>query len=337
MGPPKCGKSFWFLDLLLHVALGWEYRGRRVQQGAIVYCAFEGAEGFKKRAEAFRRHHELSAAHDVPLYVMPMRMNLVQDHRALIAEIRAQLGPVVPIAVALDTLNRSLVGSESSDADMSGYVNAGDAIREAFGCLVGIVHHCGIDGTRPRGHTSLSGAIEVQLAVKKTGGTFTVTTEMVKDGPEGEVMTCRLEIVEIGIDDDGNPIRSCIVEPAEGDDAAVAPREVKVSKPLRIFNAALTVALGAKGKPTRPYGGSEGATVRAVPVANVRAEFMNAYPVASETPEARDAAKWKAFQRALSAATPDLVTARDINGTDYLWKTRDTDQAARTLDKTDPL
>ena len=27
-GPPKCGKSFWTFDLVMHVALGWKYRGR---------------------------------------------------------------------------------------------------------------------------------------------------------------------------------------------------------------------------------------------------------------------------------------------------------------------
>src|SRR3954447_22594606 len=29
-GPPKSGKSFWVYDLMMHVALGWEYRGRYV-------------------------------------------------------------------------------------------------------------------------------------------------------------------------------------------------------------------------------------------------------------------------------------------------------------------
>ena len=32
-GPPKCGKSFVVFDLTMHVALGWEFRGRRVSQG----------------------------------------------------------------------------------------------------------------------------------------------------------------------------------------------------------------------------------------------------------------------------------------------------------------
>ena len=56
-GPPKCGKSFWTFDLMMHVALGWEYRGRRVQQGAVVYLALEGGHGFRARVEAWRRRH----------------------------------------------------------------------------------------------------------------------------------------------------------------------------------------------------------------------------------------------------------------------------------------
>jgi len=98
-----------------------------------------------------------------------------------------------PVAVVLDTLNRSLRGSESSDEDMSAYVNAADALREAFQCAVVIVHHCGIDGTRPRGHTSLTGAVEAQLAVKRdTANQVIVSVEHMKDGPEGDVIAFRL-------------------------------------------------------------------------------------------------------------------------------------------------
>jgi hypothetical protein len=54
-GPPKCGKSFWAFGALMHVALGWKYRGRRVASGTVVYCAPEGVQGFKLRIEAFRQ------------------------------------------------------------------------------------------------------------------------------------------------------------------------------------------------------------------------------------------------------------------------------------------
>ena len=89
-GPPKCGKSFWAFDLALHSALGREYRGRRVIAGTVVYCAFEGAEGFKARAAAFRQHHNILPDVEVQFFLMPTRLDLVKDHAALIASIQEQ-------------------------------------------------------------------------------------------------------------------------------------------------------------------------------------------------------------------------------------------------------
>ncbi|MGA8699354.1 MAG: AAA family ATPase, partial [Xanthobacteraceae bacterium] len=50
-GPPKCGKSFWAADLGMHIALGWDYRGHKVQQAPVVYVALEGRYGFPARIE----------------------------------------------------------------------------------------------------------------------------------------------------------------------------------------------------------------------------------------------------------------------------------------------
>jgi hypothetical protein len=44
---PKCGKSFWLMDVAFHVSLGWEYHGRRVQQATVVYVALEGRNAFQ--------------------------------------------------------------------------------------------------------------------------------------------------------------------------------------------------------------------------------------------------------------------------------------------------
>jgi hypothetical protein len=214
-GPPKCGKSFWTFDCMMHVVLGWQYREHRVRQGSVVYCAFEGADGFNARAEAFRRQHGVEIL--APFYLVPATLDLFQDHRELINDIRAQLSDP-PAAVVLDTLNRSLVGSESSDEDMAKYVKAADIIRGTFGCVVIIVHHCGIDATRPRGHTSLTGAADAQLAVKRDEqNNVVVTVQWMKDGPEGEVLRSHLGLVELGADDDGDAITSCVVEPVEQD------------------------------------------------------------------------------------------------------------------------
>jgi len=200
-GPPKSGKSFFTLDLLAHVAAGWHFRKLRVQQGPIVYFVLEGDEGFKARIEAFRKQH-LTVDHErIPLYYVAARLDLVKDVAALIAAIGAQMRPEeVPAAVAIDTLNRSLGGSESSDQDMSAYVRAADSIRDAFRCAVVVVHHCGIDASRPRGHSSLTGAVDSQIAIKRDGANNIVAElEWMKDGPQGEVIVSRLEPIQVGI------------------------------------------------------------------------------------------------------------------------------------------
>jgi hypothetical protein len=240
-GKPKCFKSFWTLDLMFHVAMGWEYRDRSVQQGAVVYCAFEGAHGYKKRIEAIRRQYELEHGQHVPLYIMPGQANLIADHKTLIADITGQLNGTKPICVVLDTLNKSLMGSESKDTDMSAYVRAAEAVRDAFKCVVIIVHHCGLDDTRPRGHTSLPGAVDAQLAVVREGNAVTVTVEMMRDGPEETVVTNMVEVIEVGQDHAGKILTSLVVRPGEA--PAGGNMGARWTGALTMFRRALSEAL----------------------------------------------------------------------------------------------
>ena len=180
-GPPKCGKSFWMFDLSMHIALGREYRGKRVQKGSVVYLALEGGKGFTHRVEAFRHRHSVT---DAPFYLITDRTDLVNEHTQLIVEITIQSGGA-PALVVIDTLNRSLFGSENSDQDMAAYIRAADVIREAFSCTVAIIHHCGVAGDRPRGHTSLTGAVDAQLAVKRDEGHHYGQGRMAQGWPRG--------------------------------------------------------------------------------------------------------------------------------------------------------
>jgi RecA-family ATPase len=184
-GPPKCGKSFWTFDLVMHVALGWKYRGRKVQQGTVVYLALEGGAGFARRVEAWRQHHLADHHQPVPFHLLDVPVDLIADHKALIEDIGAQI-IAMPAIVVIDTLNRSLNGSENKPEDMARYIRAADSIRSAFGCLVIIIHHCGVIGSRPRGHTSLTGADDAQIAVyRDKDGNITVEVEHMK-GRRGE-------------------------------------------------------------------------------------------------------------------------------------------------------
>jgi hypothetical protein len=74
-----------------------------------------------------------------------------------------------------------------------------------------------VNGDRPRGHTSLTGAADAQIAIRRDeAGKVVATVERMKDGAEGEVIVSRLEIVDVGVDGDGEPLTSCIVREADG-------------------------------------------------------------------------------------------------------------------------
>ncbi len=221
-GEPKSGKSFQSFDLAMAVARGIDYRDRRVQVGPVVYCAAEGATGFRNRVEAYRQHHNIEG--ELPFYLVPDALELIADANALVASIRSTLGEAKPLLVVLDTLNRSLAGNENDPGDMAAYIKAADIIRETFGCAVLIVHHCGTEGKRPRGHTSLTGACDAQIAVKRTADSIiTTTVEWMKDGPEGDTLYSTLKVMTVGQDSDGEDITSCVV--LEADAPAVEKRQ----------------------------------------------------------------------------------------------------------------
>jgi len=314
-GPPKCGKSFWTFNAVMHIAMGWEYRGRRIHQGPVVYCAFEGAEGFKARAEAFRQQHGLDGA-EPPFHLIAAAVDLVKDQSALVASIKAQIGDDLPVAVVLDTLNRSLRGSESSDEDMAEYVRAADAIQSAFRCAVIVVHHCGHEGSRPRGHSALLGAVDAQIAVTRDiADNIIATVERMKDGPEGDTIASRLEQVEVGIDEDGDPITSCIVVEVEGDAARPGPKPSSMPKAAKIALRALDEAIAEAGE-IAPASNHIPTTVRTVSVELWR---QYSYQRGISAADAGARAKQQAFKR----ASEHLVAAGYVGIWDeHVWAAR---------------
>ncbi len=303
-GPPKCGKSFFVFDLVMHVALGWPYRGRRVKQGKIVYCALEGAAAFKNRIEAFRQKHLAENSSDVPFYLMASPMSLIADHAALVASIRLAMGDAIPSVVVIDTLNRSLAGSESSDEDMSRYVQAADAIRDAFNCAVVIVHHCGHEGTRPRGHSSLMGALDVQIGVvRDAANNIVATVELMKNDQEGDQIISRLEVVEVGSDADGDKITSCVIVPVDGATPMRKAALTSLTKGAKIALRALHEAIGEVGA-IPPESSHIPRNMKAVTMPEWRAYSYRMGLSSSED----DRAKRQAFHR----ATETLIAANQV-------------------------
>jgi hypothetical protein len=303
-GPPKCMKSFIVLDAMLHVVMGWEYHDRAVQKGPAVYCAFEGGYQFHKRIEALRRHYELPADIRAPLPVLSGMANLISDHRLLTREIGEQVKRdfgAPPVAVVLDTLARSMQGSESKDTDMAAYIAAATAIRDAFKCVVIIVHHCGYDDSRMRGHSGLPAAIDASLAVMREDDVATMTVEYMKDGPEGTGIKVRSKKIVVGQDANGKDLTSLALERFDGDGPTTkGPRPWPQG--LKVLHKALVDAVLDFGFDHKI---PDGPTVKAVELENVRAAFYRAYLAASDEDtgaEQQQATRKKAFGRAIEKA-----------------------------------
>ena len=273
-GPPKCGKSFFAFDLTMHVALGWTYRGLRTMQGPVVYAILEGQAGFPARMHAFRSRRMAEAADRVPFYLCPTRLNLAADCQAFGDSVEARLGPIALGVLVIDTVNRSLVGSESDDRDMGAYIAAADALAKRFDCLVILVHHSGVDATRPRGHTSLPGAVDAQLAIKKdAGGQITATVELAKDFDSGRAFLSRLVPVEVDTDDEGEPITSCVIEALDEQPRTPDKLKRKLPDAQRLALDVLSSCCLDRGDPLPAIFGIPGSP-RAVKVAIWREELF---------------------------------------------------------------
>jgi hypothetical protein len=255
-----------------------------------VYLALEGHGGYARRIEAFRRHHNVT---DAPFYLLRSKINIVRKVEQLIKDIEAQLGDEHPGAIFIDTLNRSLPGSESSDEDMGKYLEAAGKIEQHFGCCVVVIHHCGLDATRPRGHTSLTAAVDMQIAIRRGGDLEVIATvEHAKDDAEGAEVYSRLHPIDVGLDADGDPIGSLVVLPADKNTIHKPTAATKTTNAADVALRALTEATAEMGQ-SAPASNHIPGSVRVVTVADWR---RYAYQAGISTGGER--ARQKAFERA---------------------------------------
>lgn len=214
-GPHGSGKSFFAGDIGLHVALGWRWRNRRVNQGGVLYIAAEGGTSIKRRMAAFAQHHHVDLAR-VPFYVVLAPTNMLTPEG--IAQVIADAGGVEGVSmVIVDTAARVMPGGKEDTEDMGAFVAACDQVRQTTGAAVVIVHHTGKDTKNgSRGSTTLPAAVDCMIEVSIDATKFHVAEHLKsRDGETGDKFGFRLKIEHLGKDVDGDPISSCVVEPAE--------------------------------------------------------------------------------------------------------------------------
>jgi len=219
-GHPGSGKSTLALDIAMHIALGRDWDGHKTRLGMVIYLAAEGQAGLRKRIAAFRQHRGLSASNRFAL--IPSSADLFDRDREAFkhtiavaaAKSRAELALIV-----VDTVSLTLGNGRENTDDLALYVTFLSSLAVELGCCVLLIHHRPKDAVsrEPRGHGSLSAAVDTALLVHGRG-TRTVSITKQRDGREGECCRFNLKSVRIGSDEDGEPVWSCLVDYVGGSD-----------------------------------------------------------------------------------------------------------------------
>ncbi len=305
-GESNCGKTFVTLDMAAHIARGESWQDCRTKQGSVVYVAAEGGFGFFKRLMAYQVHHCLTQP--PPFYIVPTNVDMCSsssDLEGLVKEINKL--PNVSMVV-VDTLSRALAGGdENSPAHMGAFVMNCDKLREATKSHVLIVHHSGKDqGRGARGHSCLKAAVDTEIEVTKMDGIITVEVKKQRDGATDRKFTLQLKQIDLGTDDEGDPITSCVV--IEADPVLPKKKRLKGQK-RRAYEILLNLMLD-KGEPRIPKGGMP--SVKTVKLADFRDALKKGNICSSDKPDAVT----KAISRAIDGLNDDGITA---TYEDYIW------------------
>ncbi len=207
-GQPGQGKTFVALDIAYHVAAGLPWMDRKTKQGPVLYLAFEGRGGLVKRAKALRKKYGEGV---VPLYVAGASMSLREPAgRAALGEMMAGL-PAKPVLIVIDTFAHALMGGDENSAQDVGSFNAAvAALIENTGACVLLIHHPTKTGSSARGSSALLGAIDTELEIDQGQVRSTKQREVELAEPIGFSLTP----VPVGMDEDGDIVTSCVVDPA---------------------------------------------------------------------------------------------------------------------------
>lgn len=245
-GASGAGKSFVVLDLACAVARHLEdWRGKRVHGGRVLYVVAEGAHGFRRRLEAHARENDIDLA-EVDLMVLPAAPNFTSKTAVTqLIDAAKAAGPFCMIVI--DTLARVALGADENDATDMGIVLANaEAVGRATGATILLIHHSGKDaGKGARGTSAIRAAVDAELeVVRADNDDRSMAVTKMRDGEDGAKFGFRLRTVDLGRDEEGEPITSCVVEHAD----YVAPlNRPRMSRTKKLVLDAVRDGIGLDG------------------------------------------------------------------------------------------
>ena len=237
-GQSNSGKTFWVLDLALHVAAGMRWNaapgdsdsGREVERLGVLWLAMEGSHGISNRVTAWRESHGIDVA-ELPFAVIPVALNLLDpdaDTDPLLEAIKAASARMqMPVGwIVVDTLSRAIAGgNENAPDDMGALVTNGSRIQQDGATAVTWIHHSGKDEAKgARGHSLLRAATDTEIEITADGSQRLARVTKQRELDCAGEFLFTLQVVELGVNKRGKPVTSCVVAgQGEGHTAGAVP------------------------------------------------------------------------------------------------------------------
>ena len=240
-GPPGSYKTFVAIHMAMCVATGKPfYGGVDVEEGKVIYLIAEGAEGFKKRIQAWVQKHNFDESKKSNLRFLPDPIQVMEDEWKQFIRVCTDEKPIL---IVLDTQARITLGvEESSNSEMGVVIQRIEELRKATGACILLVHHAGHGQERGRGASAMLAAVNTELFMFKKEGETTaeLRNQKEKDEADGSVLPVFAEIVQTGEDTKGRPITSLVLHSAAGTDGKIHLKP-QLSREQKMRNHILSV------------------------------------------------------------------------------------------------
>jgi hypothetical protein len=340
-------KTFIAIDLSASVMTGKTFSGRPVKRkGGVLFIAAEGASEIPIRlcgvVEAKFPEHKgnlpFAWSEQSPMLLAKDAPTVLKDIAERAADrMRAEFNlPLVLIVI--DTMSAAAgFRDENSSAEGQLAMNVLGELSKCTGALVLACDHFGkAVETGTRGTSAKEAAADVVvacLAEKNSAGNVTnrrIAIRKLRSGLTGGETNFTLRTVNLGLDEDGEPITTCVVEwsPVTVTAAPEVPKGKGWPKPASLFRASLVTATEQHGSEQKPF--PDGPAVLAVELEKVHQEFDKRYALDGPDRDKALSKRRQAFKRSRTEAEArGLIGGREIDGKFMVWLTNPEDGATQ--------
>ena len=228
-GAPGSLKSFVALHIAGCVAYGMPLLpgGEPCERGLVLYLAFEGITAFKARRRAWLRFQKLTEPDLDALKLINPRKERIENVEGINFDLSdpAKIGKLIALAheisrleglpirlIVIDVLKEALKDGIESVKTFRQAAEFARMIADALRTQVLLLHHNRSNSEEMRGPTSLEGAIETRLLLKRDGSRLALKVAKNREGDSGYTIAMRSHKMTLGATTSDRPISSLAIE-----------------------------------------------------------------------------------------------------------------------------